>query len=81
MTFERRRLQIAKFLDARIGSILVGLAARLRLNRLEKPPRDVRNVLFVKFWGLGSIILTEPAIRAIRKCGLRTAPPEGPPAA
>ncbi len=60
---ERHRIQLSKLADEHIGRALISLCP------CRKPVGDpgvrasVRKILFVKFWGIGSVVLTEPALR------------------
>ena len=67
MRRERLNIQLAKLLDAYLGR-LMWILVWLRII----PPRppissNTRKILFIKFWGMGSIILSEPALRWLRK--------------
>ncbi|RPI17131.1 MAG: glycosyltransferase family 9 protein [Ignavibacteriae bacterium] len=62
-------IPVMKYLDENIGK-----AACFALNLFSKNKitsiaykADVKNILLVKFWGMGSIILTTPALKNIRK--------------
>ena len=46
---------------------LATLAARIRAPRPDMPLPMNAKFLVVKFWGMGSIVLTTPALRALRK--------------
>ncbi len=52
--------------DEYLGSILCKLLGRSNHSAAEAPSNP-GNILFIKFWGMGSIILTSPAVKAIRK--------------
>lgn len=54
-----------KYADEYIGRILCALLRRSR-SRQAGFPETADNVLFIKFWGMGSIILTAPAVQAVR---------------
>ncbi len=65
---ETQRIKIAKWIDEYAGRWLIRLVCRLQ----PAPPRrhepaTIDRILFVKFWGIGSIILAEPALRYLRK--------------
>ena len=72
MIGERRKIRLAKFLDDRVGPVLI-FALRLFEALLGRPhkrfadqdpaPERVRKILFIKFWGMGSVVLSEPAVR------------------
>ncbi len=52
--------------DEYLGSMLCRLLGRSAAGIKEAPP-DPGNILFIKFWGMGSIILTMPAVKAVRQ--------------
>ena len=58
------RVGAIKFVDEYAGRAMAGAAARLVR---AKAAGETRRVLFVKFWGLGSIVLASPAVRAVRR--------------
>jgi ADP-heptose:LPS heptosyltransferase len=65
-----RRYQAALFIDRRLGPVLCALllvAKRLARRRApELDPAEVRSVLVVKLWGMGSIVLASPVLRELR---------------
>jgi heptosyltransferase-3 len=78
-TLPMRRLQA---LDRRLGPALCALAAPPRLARRAlarvgrwldvrrgalRPVRPARRILLIKFWGIGSLQLLGPAVRALRE--------------
>jgi heptosyltransferase-3 len=63
---ETVRIKIAKRIDEHAGRWLIRLVDRLRRPRSHEPAKPDR-ILIIKFWGLGSIILCEPALRYLRK--------------
>ncbi len=65
MNREARRIKWAKLTDNYLGALLVSLAARL-LPRNPSHQTPVRKILFIKFWGIGSIVLSEPSLRWLR---------------
>lgn len=54
-----------KYADEYIGRIMCYLFGRTG-TRLAVIPENPANILFIKFWGLGSIILTAPAVQSVR---------------
>jgi heptosyltransferase-2 len=66
-----RRYQLALWIDRHVGPVLCAalvLAKRtLRPLATELDPDDVRRVLILKFWGMGSIVLTSPVFEAVRR--------------
>ncbi|MBL8015690.1 MAG: glycosyltransferase family 9 protein [Ignavibacteria bacterium] len=56
-----------KYTDEYAGRILCRLLS-LRGVQHSSPPgtESVKNILFIKFWGMGSIILSAPAVQSIR---------------
>ena len=62
------KITIAKMLDEYAGRLIIWLGFRLKLWRRRLEPADqVRKILFIKLWGLGSVILSEPALRHLRQ--------------
>ncbi len=66
-----RRYQLALWIDRHLGPALCGilvLAKRVfRRPTTELAPDDVRRVLILKFWGMGSIVLASPVFEAVRR--------------
>lgn len=58
------RIGAIKLVDEYAGRALAGAAARLAARAASHGPPG--RLLFVKFWGLGSILLASPAVRAAR---------------
>jgi len=52
--------------DEYLGGMLCKLLGRSTQSAAEAPSNP-GNILFIKFWGMGSIVLTVPAVKAIRK--------------
>lgn len=66
----KRRIRLAKWLDEYFGRVLVWMLAQSK--GLWQPARcdgqaAVRRILLIKFWGLGSLVLLEPAQRRLRR--------------
>ena len=57
---------LMKYADEYIGRILCALLGRSKSQQAGFPA-TARNILFLKFWGMGSIILTAPAVQAVRQ--------------
>ena len=55
-----------KYADEYIGRILCVLLGKSRSQQAGFPA-TAGNILFIKFWGMGSIILTAPAVEAVRQ--------------
>ncbi len=71
---EKRRISLARFLDRWVGKPLVVGASFLRsmARSLHPPaplpePGKVHRILFVKLWGMGSVILSEPALAWLKR--------------
>ena len=64
---DTQRIKIAKWIDEYLGRWLVRLVSWLRLRPRRALETNVDRILFVKFWGIGSIILAEPALCYLRK--------------
>lgn len=66
--FETQLIKIAKWIDEYVGRWLIRVIHKLhsrRNNRIAETA--VKRILFIKFWGIGSIVLAEPALRHLRK--------------
>ncbi|MGH7492200.1 MAG: glycosyltransferase family 9 protein [bacterium] len=62
------RIKIAKWLDEYVGRVLIVLVRGLRLRKRGANQQASRaRILVIKFWGMGSIILLEPALRSLRE--------------
>ncbi len=61
-------IKAAKWIDEYAGRMLIGLARAFRMSK-RKPSaaQPAQRILVIKFWGLGSIILLEPALRLLRE--------------
>ena len=57
---------LMKYADEYIGRILCALLGRSKSQHAGFPA-TAGNILFIKFWGMGSIILTAPAVKAMRE--------------
>ncbi len=64
---EPQRIKAAKWLDEYAGRWLVTLIQWFRPSLKRDPASTIERILFIKFWGIGSIILAEPALRYLRK--------------
>ncbi len=66
-----RRYRLALAIDRRLGSLLCALllAAKALLGRARpaQDPAEVRRILLVKFWGMGSIVLVSSIFREARR--------------
>lgn len=60
-------IRVAKFLDEYAGRALIWFGVHTGFFSKSHRNGRVRKVLFIKFWGIGSIILSEPAIRKIHE--------------
>ena len=58
-------IPLMKYADEYIGRILCALLGRSKSQQAGFP-ETANNILFMKFWGMGSIILTAPAVQAVR---------------
>ena len=65
----RRRYDIALWIDNRLGPVLCWLAlgAKKLLRGEAVPPERVRRVLLLKMWGMGSIVLASPLVAKLRE--------------
>ncbi|MCI0697058.1 glycosyltransferase family 9 protein [candidate division KSB1 bacterium] len=65
---ETHRIKIAKWIDEYAGRWLIRLVCWLQPAQPQQhEPAIIDRILFVKFWGIGSIILAEPTLRYLRK--------------
>ncbi len=65
---ETQRIKIAKRIDEYAGRCLIMQLAESRVGvTRENSTTAIKRILVVKFWGIGSIILTEPALRYLRQ--------------
>lgn len=65
---ETQRIKLAKRLDEYLGRCFILLMAPSSASSTQRNPTTaVRRILLVKFWGIGSIILAEPALRYLRQ--------------
>ncbi len=63
-------MDLIKILDKYVGiSICVGLYSFDKMIFLfrRKPSKHIRNILMMKFWGFGNIIMITPSIKAIKE--------------
>ncbi len=60
---ERHRIRLSKFIDEYVGRGLIALCRRVSSPAARTVLHPVGKILFVKFWGIGSVVLTEPALR------------------
>ena len=60
---ERHRIRLSKLADEHVGRGLISLCRRVKSRGVKTVQHPVRKILFVKFWGIGSVVLTEPALR------------------
>lgn len=61
-------IPLMKYFDENIGKAACFILNSFTKNKAVSPPQKekIKNILFIKFWGMGSIILTTPAIKNIR---------------
>ncbi len=67
----RRRFEIALWIDRRVGpllcAILLGVKRLFGRRRAAPPPEEVRKILLLKMWGMGSIVLALPLLEKLRE--------------
>ena len=64
------RVSLMKYIDEYLGRILVFIISgfkKLYGNKKIQKTGMSNNILFIKFWGIGSIVLTSPAVRKVRE--------------
>lgn len=59
-------ISLMKYADEYIGRIMCSLFGRTKTTQ-EDFPGEPANILFIKFWGMGSIILTSPAVNSVKQ--------------
>ena len=66
----RRRYELQLWIDRRVGpvvcAILLGVKRLLGRRRSASAPEEVRKVLLLKMWGMGSIVLASPLLARLR---------------
>lgn len=68
MRFASLQIKIAKWVDEYFGRLLIALLRGLRFRGpAALPLESPQKILLIKFWGMGSIILLEPALRLLRE--------------
>lgn len=63
-------ITLAKLIDLYVGTVVFAILNVVRLMRRERgapPGADPERILLVKFWGIGSILLLSPVMRALRR--------------
>lgn len=63
-------ITLAKLIDLYVGTAIfacLNLLGMLRRSSGGPPPGEPRRILLVKFWGIGSILLLSPVMRAVRR--------------
>ncbi len=61
------QIQTMKNIDRHAGQILCGMLRGLDLLSPKTPSDKLDDILLIKFWGMGSLILAAPVFKAIRK--------------
>src|SRR6185436_6525344 len=64
------KISLMKKIDEYLGGILVSIVYLFKKSFCKTSGftnENVKNILFVKFWGIGSIILTSPALKLIKE--------------
>lgn len=59
-----------KYIDEYFGRILVSIISFFKKPfgaKKNQKSETSKNILFIKFWGIGSIVLTSPAVRKVRE--------------
>ncbi len=65
---EAGRIRLAKLVDESVGRLSTRALPHSRFSdRSARGTKTVKKILFIKFWGIGSIVLTEPALRWLGK--------------
>ncbi len=60
-------VRLMRRLDRWVGVPLCWLAGMLHARRRRRQPRTIRSILVIKFFGLGSVLLTTPFLEALRR--------------
>ncbi len=58
-------IEIKKIVDEHIGNFLVNIIATTKNKGVVN--KNPRNILLIKFWGIGNIVMLTPSMRAIRE--------------
>ncbi len=61
------RIKLIKFMDKYFGVMAVILLKFLSLFSRKKPEKDIKKILIIMFWGIGSNIVVLPSIKALKK--------------
>lgn len=56
-----------KGVDEKIGNFLIRLLSFFKSSKTKQIPENPKNVLFIKFWGIGSLLLAEPSISKFKE--------------
>ncbi|HUI30875.1 MAG TPA: glycosyltransferase family 9 protein [Candidatus Acidoferrales bacterium] len=60
-------IRFMKFMDEYIGTAIVFLLAILSVGRKRKREKKTRNILVIKFWGMGSVTLSMPLLAHLKR--------------
>ena len=55
-----------KILDEYAGRVIVFFISIFKRKKTQGRSDEIKNILFIKFWGIGSIILSAPAVSKVR---------------
>jgi len=64
------RYKLIRFFDKKIGiplCLIFYLISNILLLVRSNKPKDVKKILIIRFWGIGSLVLLSPTLEAIRK--------------
>ncbi len=61
------KISTMKKIDRWLGYPACGLLRLVDLIRLKQKPEKIQRILVIKFWGMGSLILSLPVFRALRE--------------
>lgn len=61
------KINTMKRMDQYLGSLLCILLTPLRRFLPPRKPGEIKKILVVKFWGMGSILLASPALKALKR--------------
>ena len=64
---EAYRIRLAKLVDESAGRLLIRAFLWSWPSHHQTDTETVKRILFIKFWGIGSVVLTEPALHWLRQ--------------
>lgn len=59
-------VSLMKIIDEYAGRVIVYLISLFKSKKIISKSTPVKNILFIKFWGIGSIVLTAPSLSKVK---------------